>query len=137
ITSASEIQQFESRLTKIASNGIIQWDRRYNQVCITSLILTSDEGFAMAGMVVNQGTGADFLLIRTTDTGVLPPDFQTPETPFLLYALWLSFLAFTGGSIGLTASKIVYVRYRNWRQPTAKEHKEQEGKKTHKVNSHI
>ncbi|MFX1537477.1 MAG: hypothetical protein ACFFDI_24990 [Promethearchaeota archaeon] len=133
-TSSPGTQQLEGWLTKIASNGTIQWDRRYNQAYITSLILTSDEGFAMAGMVVNQGTGADFLLIRTTDTGVLASEFQTPETSFLLYALWLSFLAFTGGSIGLTASKIVYARYRKWRQPTAKEHKEQEGKKTHKVN---
>ncbi|MFX0066679.1 MAG: hypothetical protein ACFFC7_31455, partial [Candidatus Hermodarchaeota archaeon] len=82
-------EQFEGWLTKIASNGNIQWERRYNQAYITSLILTSDEGFAMAGMVMNQGTGADFLLIRTTDTGVLPSAFQTPETFFLLYALWL------------------------------------------------
>jgi hypothetical protein len=62
-------------LVKTSSLGNVQWNRTYNvgeDETLSSLTLTSDGGYAFAGMTRLASSSADMCLVKTDENGIIP-----------------------------------------------------------------
>ncbi|MFX1254288.1 MAG: hypothetical protein ACFFCZ_21940 [Promethearchaeota archaeon] len=126
-TTPSGAGSIDSWLVKTDGNGIPQWDRRYGGVGYDSayaLIQTPDGGYALGGWTTGYSAGDyDFWLVKTkilvtdyywSDTFTKTEGMVFPITVFSYLAIVV-----TGSSVGLLTSRLVYRRYKKWRQKKA------------------
>jgi hypothetical protein len=95
-------------LIRTSAEGQVQWNQTYGgagEEYASSMVQTSDGGYALAGMTGSFGAGNDdYWLVKTDETGVIPE---------LLSAEFLTAAMLLAASVTMLIKKIQHVDHSN------------------------